>query len=97
MNGSTNGDRVDMVNSKYPLSNGDDSNYLYSNGNSERSSIISSSVDSHDGRSNVNTTSSNVRSATTNRRTTSTTDVSIILNLFIYRLSVVDSINHANN
>lgn len=82
MENITNGDQVAMneLSSKNQLRNGDVSDHMHTNGNSERSNLISSSVaGSHDGRSNVNTTSSSgVRHLPSNRRTTETTDVSIV-------------------
>lgn len=87
MENHTNGDVVVMneMSSKNQLKNVDIPNYY--NGNGERSNLISSSVDavdgSHDGRSNGDKTSSDVRHLPLNRRTATTaTDVSVDTNFF---------------
>lgn len=88
MENKTNSDHVVDVSdveltSKNQLRNDDVPNYLYTNGNSERSNLISSSVDGNlDGRSNVNITSSNGRHLPSNRRVAAITDVSIVSSRF---------------
>lgn len=106
METQTNGDHVINMNelsSKNQLRNGDVPNYLNTNGNNERSDLITSStVDTVDTVDGVNSTSSNVRHLPSSLRTVAPTDVSIFLlfiffflNSFINRLSV-HLINEAN-
>lgn len=79
-------DHIDMnvITSKNSMKNGDDQSYLHTNG--ERSNLMTASqTDSnHDGRSNGNTTSSGHVSS--NRRTPTTTDVSVVY--FSFRISI---------
>lgn len=69
---------MNEVTSKNQLTNGDVQSYLHVNGNNEMSMDSNHDHEERSARSTLNTTSSDVRLLSSNRRTPTTTAVSIV-------------------